>query len=172
MNPLNFPPGCYPVGYFKTRLDQTCLATQGVQFGNINHIYRRTCTGESVELWAWINSTYICSTLKKKCLTVSSSSNWDSKLQNKAYTKDLFLEFTDYSTTMKYQQWKIDRNGEIVSVGAFGTCLSDESIFNFGAHVESRILMAYHTEVDCSTGWSFNPILNTSGLPTCSEFKF
>ena len=72
---------------------------------------------------------------------------------------------------MKYQKWKMDRNGARGRIGAFGTCLSYESIFNFGDQVESKIIMDYHNEVDCPR-WFFNPILNASGLPKCSEFKF
>lgn len=167
-------PACNKVGYFKTRKSQTCLAIRTTERNKIkvNEVFHRTCDGNTIERWAWIDGVHICNTQKKSCLVVSSYSNWNIDIFYRN-PRDMFLELTDkYDPKIKNQQWEIDERTGVISVFAnsLSVCLTDDprSTFRFLNSIGTPAILDYNIKGGRSCiSWYFIPILGPGSQQVC-----
>lgn len=174
---MKHQPGCNPfIGYLKTQR-QTCLAIKTNQKGNIklNQVYHKTCDGNPIERWAWINGAHIYNNHQKSCLTVSSYSNWNFATFYDNST-DLFLELTDYNPKNKNQQWKRDKSTGVISIliSSVSMCLSDnpKSTLRFPNSVETPVNLDYNIigGSNCIS-WFLIPVTDVDGnRQVCDDF--
>ena len=167
-------PACNPVGYFKNRKSQTCLAIRTKETNKIkvSEVFHKTCDGYEIENWTWIDGVHICNNQQKNCLAVSSKSNWNIDIFYRN-PEDLFLELIDYNNSkVKGQQWKLDKSTGVISVFArsLSVCLTDNprSALRFPNSVETPVIIDYNImgESNCIS-WDFIPIRNPGSQQIC-----
>lgn len=123
----------------------------------------RTCNGNPIESWTWIDGVHICNNNQQKsCLTVSSYSNWNYNVLSTS-PGDCFLDLTDYNNPKtKSQYWKLDKSTGAITIFAktLSMCLSNNSqtTLRFPNSVETSVILSYNIigESNCIS-WDFIP---------------
>ncbi len=138
-------------------------------------MYHTTCKGNPIEHWAWVNGAQICNSQQKKCLAVSTNSNWNIATFYKN-PRDLILELTDYNPKNQNQQWKRDKRTGVISIliNSFSMCLSDNPRFTlrFPNSVETPVNLDYNIigGGNCIS-WFFIPVSYGDGnRQVCDDF--
>lgn len=168
-NSLKNQPACNPVGYFKTNNGRNCLAIRKKE-GNkikVNEVVHRTCDGNQIEHWKWIDRVHICNIQQKSCLAVSSYSSWNVYILS-TNPRDLFLELTEpYNPKITNQHWKNESTGVIsIFVNSHSMCLSDGH--NPRPAIEASLFLDYNIVGGSNCiSWSFIPILNPNNKQVC-----